>query len=121
MIFEMAKPPLPKKKYVCTYIIYLNIYIQVRLHNPNLPVHSMGVIVPGTNFAIIDRKRTLKISLYASQRVCLIHIRIIIVGVILVKLSAFEVGELEVCKISDEVIVAYAIWYKSYTTRTITH
>ena len=39
----------------------------------------------------------------------------------LVKLLAFEVDELEVCKISDEVIAAYAIWYKSYTTRTIVH
>ena len=93
----------------------------MRLHNPNLPVHSTGVIVPETNFAIIGRKRTLKISLYTSQRVCLVHIRITIIGVILVRLSAFEVDELEVCKISDEVVAAYAIWYKSYTTRTIIH
>ena len=39
----------------------------------------------------------------------------------LVKLLAFEVDELEVCKISDEVIAAYAIWCKSYTTRTSIH
>ena len=88
---------------------------------PKPPRTFTNDIIPETNFAIIGRKRTLKILLYASQRVCLIHIRISIVGAILVKLSAFEVDELEVCKISDEVIAAYAIWYKSYTTRTIIH
>ena len=93
----------------------------MRLHNPNLPEHSTGVIVPETNFTILGQKRTLEISLYVSQRVCLIHIRITVVGGILVKLLAFEVDELEVGKISDEVIAAYAIWYKSYTTRTIIH
>ena len=101
--------------------LFADSLLKVRLHNRNRPVHSTGVIVLEANFTIIGRKRTSKILLYASQRVCLIHIRITIVGVIWAKLLAFEVDELEFCQFSDEVIAAYAIWYKSYTMRTIIH
>ena len=93
----------------------------MRLHDSSHPNSPTYVSVPESIFRNKCRKRILKTSLYASQRVRHVHMCIVWVNIILLELWCVEVGTSAFCSFLEKVIARRTIRTRLVQSKTIAY